>query len=185
VSALLCWQLHDLQKEDLMNRALVLSLLVVVMSMIAIPAPAQAPNRAAVEKQIITDERAINDALAKGDLRAFRANIAPDAVSIDPAGVTRANSPDFDKMIQALRIQNWNIDGSQFYWVNDTTVVHIYRWTGTGTFQGQPLSSPTWASTVWANRQGRWTAVFHQETNAMPAGPASTGGAGPASTTRP
>ena len=164
------------------RRALVLSSLVILISMTIVPALAQAPNRAALERQIVANERAINDAIAKGDLRAFHANIAPDAISIDPAGISRVNSPDFDRMIAALRIQTWNIDGSQFYWVSDTTVVHMYRWTGTGTYQGQPVSSPTWASTVWTNKDGKWMAVFHQETTAMPAPPASTGGAGPAST---
>jgi len=51
--------------------------------------------------------------------------------------------------------------------------LHLYRWTGKGTYQGQPLPSPTYASTVWANKGGKWQAVFHQETNAMTPPPAA------------
>ena len=148
-------------------------------------AMAQAPaasNHTAVEKQIVAAERAINEAVAKGDMKAFHANIANDAATIDPGGISKVNA-DMDKMLLAMKIQSWNIDGSQFYWVNDSTVVHMYRWTGKGTYQGDPVPSPTWASTVWSNKSGKWLAVFHQETNAMaapapaskPAAPAAPG----------
>src|SRR5262249_59524098 len=126
-------------------------------------------------KQIVATERAINDAVAKGDMKTFHANLAPDAVGVDVSGITKVNTPDFDKGMQATKIQSWNIDGSQFYWVNDNTVVHMYRWTGKGTFAGQAIPSPVWTSTVWTNKGGKWTAVFHQETVAMaPPSPAST-----------
>jgi hypothetical protein len=151
-----------------MNRGI----LVFSLMFMAVSALAQTPaasSHAAIEKQIIANERAINDAFAKSDMKAFHANIAPDAVGIDPTGISKVSGPDFDKMLQATKIQSWNIDGSQFYWIGDNTVVHMYRWTGKGSFQGQPIPSPTWASTVWTNKGGKWAAVFHQETTAMPA----------------
>jgi len=144
---------------------------------------AQAPagsNHAAVEKQIVASERAINDAVAKGDMKTFHANLVPEAVGIDGGGINKVNSPDFDKMMQQAKIQSWNLDGSQFYWVNDNTVIHMYRWTGKGTFDGQPITSPTWASTVWANKGGKWLAVFHQESAAMTPATAATPAAKPA-----
>ncbi len=158
-------------------RVLVFCALTMLMAMAAVPALAQAPaaSHAAIEKQLIANERAVNEAFAKGDVKTFHANVAPDALSIDPAGVSKVNTPDFDKMMQAVKIQNWNIDSSQFYWIGDTTAVHMYRWTGKGTYEGQPVPSPTWASTVWTNKGGKWQAVFHQETTAMPPPPPSAG----------
>ena len=47
-------------------------------------------------------------------------------------------------------------------------IVLTYKWTGTGTYQGQPIPSPTWCSTVRSNKNGKWLAVFHQETLVMP-----------------
>jgi hypothetical protein len=136
---------------------------------------AQAPaNRAATEKEIATKERAINDAVAKGDMKSFHEIVASDAIGVDGGGISKVNAPGFDKMMQNVKLQSWNMDGSQFYWVNDATVVHIYRWTGKGTFQGQPVPSPVWTSTVWTNRGGKWTATFHQETTAMTPPPADT-----------
>src|SRR5262245_59221871 len=131
---------------------------------------AQAPatsNRATIEKQIVANERAINDAVAKGDTKTFHANLAPDAIGVDSGGVTRVNAPNFDDMMKAAKIQSWDMDGSQFYWVDDSTVVHIYRWTGKGTYQGQPIPSPVWTSTLWTNKGGKWIGVFHQETTGM------------------
>src|SRR5215831_9742558 len=163
------------------RRVLVCSLVLGVMTTVA--AYSQAPgaaNRAAIEKQIVANERAINDAVAKGDdMKTFHSVVAADAAGVDTGGITRVNSPDFDKMMQQAKIQSWNLDGSQFYWVNDNTVIHMYRWTGKGTFDGQPIPSPTWASTVWANKGGKWLAVFHQESAAMTPTTAATPAAKP------
>src|SRR5215475_8104148 len=150
------------------RRVLVCSLVLGVMTTVAAfsQAPAAA-NRAAIEKQIVANERAINDAVAKGDMKTFHSILAADAAGVDTGGITRVNAPDFDKMMQSAKIQSWDIDGSQFYWVNDNAVVHMYRWTGKGTVGGQPIPSPVWSSTVWTNKGGKWTAVFHQESVAM------------------
>jgi len=154
-----------------MNRKLTIAcvLLVLMTAAVLLAQTPAASSHAAVEKQIVALERAINEAVAKGDMKAFHANIAADAVSIDPNGISKVTGPEFDKMMMSAKIQSWNIDGSQFYWLNDASVVHMYRWTGKGTFEGQPVPSPTWSSTVWSNKGGKWMAVFHQETTAMPA----------------
>ena len=156
-----------------MNRGTFVALcavaLVTVTAVLAFAQTPGAANRAAIEKQLVANERAINDAFAKGDVKAFHANIAPDAISVDMGGITKVNAPDYDKMMQSVKIQSWNMDMPQSYWVNDNTVVLMYRWTGKGTFQGQPVPSPTWSSTLWTNKGGKWMAAFHQETVGMPA----------------
>jgi hypothetical protein len=157
-----------------MNKRILLSALVLmlaalvyngVMSARAGQAPA---NRAAIEKQLVTNERAIMDAFAKNDPKGFHAQVAPDAMSIDGGGIMKVDAG-FDKILAQVKMQSWNIEMPQFYWINDNTVILAYKWTGKGTFQGQPVPSPTWASTVWTNKGGKWTAVFHQESLAMPA----------------
>src|SRR5262245_23465085 len=77
---------------------------------------AQAPtasNRAAIEKQIVAAERAVNEAVAKGDMKTFHANVAADGIDFEGNGATKINSPDFDKMITSSKIESWNIDNSQ------------------------------------------------------------------------
>src|SRR5262249_3545093 len=74
------------------RRVLVCSLVLGVMTTVA--AYSQAPgaaNRAAIEKQIVANERAINDAVAKGDMKTFHSIVAADAAGVDTGGITRVN----------------------------------------------------------------------------------------------
>ena len=151
-----------------------LSLVAIVVLVATTSVRSQSSSRATAEKQILSLERALNDAFAKRDVGPFKANLAPDAIQIDGAGIAKVTPPELEKMMKQVSIQSWAIDGSQFYWVDDNTVVHLYRWSGKGTAQGQPVPSPSWASTVWSNKSGKWQAVFHQETNAV-ASPPVTG----------
>jgi len=143
------------------------TLAIVALAAVGLAQAPAAANRAAAEKQVLAAERAVNEAIAKGDMKTFHANIAPDAVGVDMGGINKVNVPDFDKMMLQTKLTSWNIDGSQFLWINDAAVVHMYRWTGKGTFQGQPIPSPVWTSTLWTNKGGKWVGVFHQETAAM------------------
>jgi hypothetical protein len=167
-----------------MKRKLLIACPLLVVVVTAATLWAQTPaasSHAAVEKQIVALERAINEAVAKGDMKAFHANIAADAIGIDPSGINKVNAPDFDKMLLASKIQSWNLDGSQFL-LDQTTLPSCTCTDGRekGTYEGQPVPSPTWASTVWLNKAGKWMAVFHQETTAMPAPPAAKPAAAPA-----
>ena len=131
---------------------------------------AQAPTHAAIEKQIVANETAINAAIQKGDLAAFQKLVPGDAWAIDPTGVS--TGADFAKIMSEFKVEpGWKIDGSRFMWINDTTVLHVYRWTGKGTMMGQKLPSPAWCSTVWSLKNGQWQGMFHQETEAAPMPP--------------
>jgi hypothetical protein len=41
-----------------------------------------------------------------------------------------------------------------------------YKWTGAGTFQGQPMPGTVYASTIWTKKGDKWVATFHQESEA-------------------
>jgi hypothetical protein len=129
---------------------------------------------AQAEKTIIANERAINAAFAKGDLAGFKEHIAPDGWAIDPMmGLMSVADfvKDFDAMAKDMKIESWEMTDSKVQWVDANTAVHVFKWTGKGTMQGQPIPSPTLCSTVWAKKNGKWSAVFHQETLAPPAPP--------------
>jgi hypothetical protein len=129
---------------------------------------------AQTEKAIIANERAINVAVAKGNLAGFKEYVAAEGSTIDPMMgpmTVAAFVKDFDAMMKDMKIASWDISDSKFQWVDANTTVHIYKWTGKGTYQGQPIPSPTWCSTVWAKKNGKWTALFHQETLSLPAPP--------------
>jgi len=67
-----------------------------------------------------------------------------------------------------FKVTNAKLTNHKFQWIDDNTVVMTYTWSGQGTAMGQPVPSPVYASTVWTKKNGKWWAVFHQETPAMP-----------------
>jgi hypothetical protein len=121
---------------------------------------------AGATKQIQSMEQALHAAVQKGDQAAFKANIADDAMTMDGNGAMPI--AEFLKVFGQFKVTSFAIDQSKVMFVNDTTAIHTYRWTGKGTMMGQPLPSPTMTSTVWVKRGGKWVAVFHQETLATP-----------------
>jgi hypothetical protein len=129
---------------------------------------------AQAEKTIIANERAISAAFAKGNLAGFKEHVAMDGFAIDPMMGPMSVAEfvkGFDAMVKEMKIESWDITDSKVQWVDANTAVHVYKWTGKGTYQGQPLPSPTWSSTVWTKKNGKWSAVFHQETLVAPAPP--------------
>ena len=123
------------------------------------------------EKTIIANERAVNDAVAKANVAGFKEHVALDGWAIDGM-MGRAPVADFVKdfpaMAKDMKIASWDITESKVQWVDANTAVHTYKWTGKGTYQGQPIPSPSWASTVWTKKNGKWIAVFHQESLLTP-----------------
>ena len=134
--------------------------------LVATAAYAQAPNKPAVEKAVVANENAVNEAVAKGDLAGFKKLVASDGWSVDPGGLMPVS--EFDKSFSQMKVEpGWKISASKVVWIGDNAVVHTYKWTGKGTFMGQAFGD-TYSSTVWVNRGGNWVAVFHQETPVAP-----------------
>ena len=135
-------------------------------------------DRAAVEKQIVASEQKINDAFGKQDVAAMKANVADDAAAIDTGGLTSVS--EFFKQLPTMDIKLTDVKLSDFkyHWVDANNVVLTYTWTGKGTVMGQPVPSPTVASTLYTKRNGKWLATFHQETPVLSAPP-------PAATSKP
>jgi hypothetical protein len=68
--------------------------------------------------------------------------------------------------LDQLVIQSYRISDEKVSWVDANTAIVAYKWTGSGTFAGQPFPSTVYASTVWTKKGDKWIAVFHQETEA-------------------
>ena len=127
---------------------------------------AQAGSKAATEKALIANENKINEAVAKHDVKTFTDLVANDAVSADGMGVMKV--ADFVKSMNDMKVASWHIMDTQVYWVDDKTAVLTYSWMGSGTYKGEAIPATTYSSTVWTERNGKWVAVFHQESAAAP-----------------
>jgi hypothetical protein len=127
---------------------------------------------AQAEKALIAAERAVQDAVAKGNVEVFKQHVAADAWTIDSMSGRMPVADfvkDFANMTKEMKITSWDITDTKTIWADANAAVLTYKWTGVGTYQGQPVPSPVWCSTVWAKKGGKWMAVFHQESAAMPA----------------
>jgi hypothetical protein len=136
----------------------------------AAPVFAQAASKATIEKALIANENKINEAVAKHDLKTFNDLVAADAVSADMGGFMRV--ADFTKTFDQMKVSTWHIMNPQVVWIDDKSAIVGYTWMGKGTYMNQPIPETVYASTVWTERNGKWVAVFHQETAAAPPAPA-------------
>jgi hypothetical protein len=131
------------------------------------PTPQAQPamlSSSTLDKALIANERKINDAVAKGDKTAFSALVAPTAWMADGSGFMKTS--DFLPMFADVKITSWAISDEKVSWVDSNTAIVTYKWTGAGTFQGQPIPASTYASTVWTKKGDKWVAVYHQESEA-------------------
>jgi len=139
----------------------------VVSPLAAQGAKSAASDKTASEKTIVTNEQKINDSVAKGDLNAFKALVHKDAWSVDSGGVMSVG--EFEKTFKQIKIDpGWKITDSKIIWIASNTAVHIYKWTGKGTYMGQPVPPVTFSSTIWHKDGDKWFAMFHQESAAAP-----------------
>jgi ketosteroid isomerase-like protein len=131
-----------------------------------VPAPEYqpAPERSALDKALIANENKIADALMKKDKAGFTALVTADGWSIDGNGFMKTS--ELAGMLDQLVIKSYKISEEKVSWVDPNTAIVAYKWTGSGTFGGQPFPSTVYASTVWSKKGDKWIAVFHQETEA-------------------
>ncbi|MEO7271535.1 MAG: nuclear transport factor 2 family protein [Vicinamibacterales bacterium] len=121
---------------------------------------------AQAEKAILANERGATEAFAKGNLAGFKAVVAADGWAVDSVmgRVPVADlMKDFAGATKELKITSWDITDSKVVWIDASTAIHSYKWTGKGTDHGKPVVSPVWASTVWTKKNGNWMALFHHE----------------------
>jgi hypothetical protein len=126
-------------------------------------------DHSALEKALIANENKVADALMKKDKAAFASLVAADGWSIDGNGFMK--NSDMTAALDQLVIKNYKISDEKVSWVDPNTAIVAYKWTGSGTFAGQPFPSSVYASTVWTKKGDKWVAVFHQESEAAKAAP--------------
>lgn len=133
-----------------------------------VPAPEyQAPaasTMSALDKALIANERKVADALMKKDRTTLSSLMSADGWSGDASGFMKTS--EFLGALDQLAIKSYKISDEKVVWVDPNTAIVTYKWTGAGTFAGQPFPSTVFASTVWTKKADKWVAVFHQETEA-------------------
>ncbi|HEY0376038.1 MAG TPA: nuclear transport factor 2 family protein [Pyrinomonadaceae bacterium] len=129
---------------------------------------------------IIAREKEIWDKIKTKNPEAFSAMLADDFVYVTEGGVfDRAGTTDNIKQMAPTDISfaDWKVVP-----IDKDAAVVTYTVTMKGTSGGQPMpTAPVRASSVWVNRGGTWTGVFHQDTQVMEAPAGQPAAAKPAS----
>jgi ketosteroid isomerase-like protein len=129
------------------------------------PVAARAQTSAdTVQTQVFAKEREGLEALKSGNLDAFGALTADDAVFVDAQGT--ATKADVMKNVQGFRLVDFSMKAQKFVLIAPAAGLISYTLTETGTSHGKTFTATAYISSVWVQRAGKWVCVFSQETGA-------------------
>ena len=126
--------------------------------------PAANRNDPAV-KAIIANERALYDAVVKGDTRVFHSLVVDEGIWTTDTGFVPVRLLERD--LGVFRITRWAAENMRVTMLDENAAIVLYTRTVDGTFGGMPLAPMALASTTWTKRGGTWLAVHHQETDLL------------------
>jgi len=129
------------------------------------PKPKPAMSKAQIQKALIATEKKLWEGWKNKDPKPFRTWVANDSVGITDHGTeTKA---DLLKEIAAggCEVKSYELSDFKLTMINSGAAILSYKGVADGTCGGQPVP-PTWSSTTYVNRGGKWWAVAHQESPA-------------------
>jgi ketosteroid isomerase-like protein len=127
-------------------------------------APASGSRTDALREQIVAQERAGLDALKTGDLTAFGASTADDALFVDAHGP--ATKAEVMEHTAEFRLRDYTMADVRVIPLSADSGLIIYTLTESGTSHGKEFSARVYVSALWLKRQGKWVCAFSQETGA-------------------
>ncbi len=140
--------------------------------------PTTSPAMSAADTVITDREKAIWDAIKRGDSAAVSGMLADEFVLIGNDGIyDKKRTLDSLKTFKPTEVTfaDWKVVS-----VDKDAAVVTYTVTAKGTSNGRPIpETPARSSSLWINRGGTWVGMYHQETDVHtaaappPAAPAS------------
>ena len=133
----------------------------------ASPSPAAKPkprmSKAQLLKKLSANETALWNAWKNKDAKPFQMWLAADSVMVGEQGVGMKS--DIVKMMASMPcdVKSFTLSDWKLTMVDANAALLTYKGAAEGTCGGQPIPT-TWASSLWVNRKGKWTAFSHQET---------------------
>jgi ketosteroid isomerase-like protein len=141
--------------------------LFVLTSLVAGRAPSQPDppsGGGALRDEIVARERAGLDALKVGDLSAFAASIAEEAVFVDAHGP--AGKAQVVKTTAAFRLTAYTMSDIRFVPLAKNSGLIVYHMEESGNSHGRDFTAQVHVSSIWLKRRGKWLCMFSQETMA-------------------
>ena len=122
-----------------------------------------APKGALAEKLMAAETKMLDD-LTKHDKDAFFGAIAPGSWAVDEGGLMKID--DFRQAWDQLKIESSKTSDMKVVPIDANAALVVYTLEQKGTMGGQPFPSKVYASTVWVRKDGKWWALYHQESTA-------------------
>ena len=133
----------------------------------ASPSPAAKPkprmSKTQLLKKLSANETALWNAWKNKDAKPFQMWLAADSVMVGEQGVGMKS--DIVKMMASMPcdVKSFTLSDWKLTMVDANAALLTYKGVAEGPCGGQPIPA-TWASSLWVNRKGKWTAFSHQET---------------------
>jgi hypothetical protein len=130
----------------------------------ASPKPKPRMSKAALLKKLSANETALWNAWKNKDPKPFQMWLSADSVMVGEQGV--ASKGDITKMMASMpcEVKSFTLSDWKLTMVDADAALITYKGVADGTCGGQPIPA-TWASSLWVQRKGKWTAFSHQETS--------------------
>lgn len=125
---------------------------------------AQADN---MGEEIIKKERAMYEAVQKGDMSVFEDNLLDDFIAIYSHGIS-------NKEEEIANLENVNMTSFELSNINvmsptENVAIIVYEVNSSGEYMGEPFSGTFFSSSIWTMQDGEWKALMHTETRSEPA----------------
>lgn len=117
-------------------------------------------------REVIQMERGLWEALSEGDHQGFAQEIADDATMVGGDGLV--SKQDMMGMLEGSTLESYELGNFQVMQPGSGVAVVTYRYSETfrPADADSAMSFGGWATSIWENRDGTWTAVFHQTSEA-------------------
>jgi hypothetical protein len=115
-----------------------------------------------LESQIVAKEREGLEDLKNGQVEAFGALTADEAVLVDAHGP--ANKAQVLTNVAGFKLLEYSMEDMKFVPISPTAGLISYKITERGNSHGHEFSAQAYVSSVWAKRGNTWVCLFSQET---------------------
>lgn len=113
---------------------------------------------------LIAKEKQVFEAFKAKNANAFATQLTEDFIGVDDTGVLGKAAE--VKSVSDADIKDFRLTDIKVVNIDKDAAILTYKITQRGTYKGESIPTTVFGSSVWVNRDGRWFAVFHQETPA-------------------
>jgi hypothetical protein len=120
-------------------------------------------GKSSLEETIISMEKRAWEAVKARDTKAFSDLFAADGLMADSMGFSTREG--FFKTLPDLTINEYTLSDLKVMMIDKDSALITYKAEVKGSFKGQAFPpNPAYVSSIWTKRNGKWIAIYHQET---------------------